>query len=100
MNIQNSSGFKLVCDFEKSARDPEKLFHSMGFALDCLVSLDKILIPSLNIKVVPRIILDDLQIGSLTGFFKYTLENIPDEYIANLEFKKIIGLFLVKAKYK
>ena len=44
-------------------------------------------------------ILEDLRKGSIKGWFKNVLEKIPDEGLKDLNWKKVVGHYLVKGKY-
>ena len=44
-------------------------------------------------------LLEDVERGSIKLWLKNVLKSIPDSAIEDLEYKKIIGHYLVKAKY-
>lgn len=91
--------FAIKIDFNKSSKNPSHVFRVMTEIIDSFSIIDAAIINSIHLKIQPLMLLEDIQNGSLISRFKYFLENIPDDAIANLEWKKVIGKFLIDAKY-
>lgn len=67
---------------------------------EILQAFDKSVIRNINAAYIPEYGLENVEYGSLKTRLVQILKAIPDELIQDLEWKKIIGFFLVKAKYR
>ncbi len=97
MNTQ--ADFSIKIDFNKSSKKPSHIFSIMTDILDSFNTLDSAIINSIDSKIEPIIMLEDIEKGSILSRFKYLLEEIPDQAISDFEWKKVVGHFLLKAKY-
>ncbi len=97
MNTQTD--FSIKIDFNKSSKKPSHIFSIMTDILDSFNTLDSAIINSIDSKIEPIIMLEDIEKGSILSRFKYLLEEIPDQAISDFEWKKVVGHFLLKAKY-
>jgi hypothetical protein len=52
----------------------------------------------LAVNVQPVVLLEDLERGSIRGWFRSVVHDVPDTTLASGEIKKVIGHYLVKAK--
>lgn len=93
-------GFQLYIDFIKSEGDPSRVFRSMAELIEAFEQIDKYLAGMFGESTAIEIVLDDVEAGSLKSLLRNIITEIPDEAIAELEVKKLIGHFLLKAKYK
>jgi hypothetical protein len=71
----------------------------MGGMIDALNNLDRDLGKLISPYYEPQVILEDVYTGSLRAKLGETLKEIPDDALKDLELKKILGHFLLKAKY-
>ena len=97
MNIQ--ADFSIKIDFDKCAHSPQRIFKTMSDLIEACQKIDKTLVQSISSKVEPLLLLEDVETGSLIGKFRQILESIDDEGLKKLEWKELIGNYLVKAKY-
>jgi hypothetical protein len=79
-------GFKI--DFARNTEDPARIFRALSELIKFCEVTDKALIKSLDIDVEYKLILDDIEEGSLIVWLKYNFE--PDF--------RLVNLYLVKAK--
>lgn len=97
--IDPRADFGLKIDFIKDTRDPGRVFRAFSGLIKFCESTDTTLLRSIDINVKPILLLEDIQEGSIIIWLKTFLESIDDDAIKDLELKKIIGSYLVKAKY-
>lgn len=86
-------------DFEKGSEKPERIFIAMAELINTFQEIDKTLAKSFSINIEPVLVLHDIQSGSIRAVLCSILKDIDDEPLMNLDWKKIIGKFIVKAKY-
>jgi len=92
--------FEIKIDFEKSSSNPSRVFSAMSNLIKTFESIDTDLAKTIDISISPILILEDIEAGSLKSFFRNVLEDIDDTAIRNLDWKKSVGTYLLKAKYK
>lgn len=96
---EHSDSFVLKIDYEKDTPRPSRVFRAMSELIEGFQSLDNNLVQAFPVKVSPVLLLEDIQVGSLRTVIKNVLNNIEDEALKNLEWKKMIGGFLVQGKH-
>ena len=96
---QQAELFVLKIDYEKGSPRPSRVFRAMSEMIEGFQSLDNDLVQSFPIRVSPILVLEDIQVGSLKTVIKNVLTGIDDEAIKNLEWKKIVGSFLLQGKH-
>lgn len=101
MNLPESlDTFCLTVEFEQNTTSPHVLFESIANMILELQSIDKSLTKCIDSNIEPMFVLEEVEKGSIKIWLQQLLKNIPDEAIAEMDAKKIIGAFLVKGKYK
>lgn len=100
IEIEQNKGFQIYIDFVKSEGDPARVFHSMAELIEAFEQIDQHLSGMFGESTATELVLDDLEAGSLRSWLRSIILAIPDEAISELEIKKLIGHFLLKAKYK
>lgn len=95
-----NSIYEIKIEFEENTRNPSNIFYSMGKMIDSMNNLDNVLVESLPCMCEMDIMLESIETGSLRTRLKTILMDIDDEDLKELNWKKIIGRFLVRAKYK
>lgn len=91
--------FCIVIDYEKNSCNPSRVFKTMTELIETFQSLDIDLIKSIDNKIQPQLILEDIEIGSIKTIVSNILKSIDDEAIKNLEWQPVVGKYLVRAKY-
>lgn len=91
--------FALRFDFDGSSRDPSRVFLILSDLIKALEATDKTLINSIDSRLKPVFLLEDIEEGSILIWVKTLLESVDDEGIKELNLAKIAGSYLVKAKY-
>lgn len=95
----NDSQFEIYIDFKPSDGDPSRVFQSMADLIDSLNSLDAELASMVNINIQPELVLDRIEGGSIKSVLRTIIKDLPDDALKEANFKKILGHFLLKAKY-
>jgi hypothetical protein len=90
--------FCFTVSFDKGAKNPDKIFRGISDIIGAFSKIDAVLLESINTEIKPITILEDIQQGSIRVWLANQIESIPDEHLGDLDYKKIIGHFLKKAK--
>jgi hypothetical protein len=98
-DTEQGEWFVLKIDYEKDSLRPSRVFRAMSELIEGFQALDNDLLLSFPIKVEPILMLEDIQVGSLRSVIKNVLKGVDDEAIKNLEWKKMIGSFLLQGKH-
>ena len=77
------SKFEIRLAFERNTENPSRLFKAFAEMIDGINSLDYIIAESVNTKVKSKIVLDDIEKGSLIGRFWNELVVSEDGQIDN-----------------
>jgi hypothetical protein len=92
--------YSITLEFERGMADPSGVFRAMSEVIDTLRDLDRQLVQSVNLDLEPKLVLEDVEAGSVKAWLRSTLWSMDDEALAKLDWKVIVGRFLVKAKYR
>lgn len=99
MNKERTAVFCIKIDFDKNSAHPERIFHGMAGIIRAFKELDEVLIASIDSKIQPLLMLEDVETGSLKTWLKQSLIQIDDDALKTLDWKPLVGQYLVKAKY-
>lgn len=77
------SKFEIKLDFERETENPSRLFKSFAEMIEGINSLDYLIAESVNTKVKSKIVLDDIEKGSIIGRFWNELVISEDGQIDN-----------------
>lgn len=91
--------FCIEIDFKKESEAPSRVFRTMSDLLDALQAFDRDLIQSIDTKIEPVVLLEDIEAGSIRAWLKYLLSGIDDEALKKMDWKPAVGKYLVQAKY-
>lgn len=99
MDNNKESTFEVTIDFERGSGDPTRVFRTMSDLIEAFESLDKHLLSSFDVALSTSLVLDEVETGSLKARFRDLIAGVPDEALKDGEWKKILGHFLLRAKY-
>lgn len=91
--------FAVRIDYQSGSREPSHVFKAMANVLDSLAQLDQDLAVSLGVRVKPVLLLERVEAGSVKTWLRTALESVDDEDIHDLNMKRGVGGFLVRAKH-
>lgn len=99
MNKDLKGDFCIVIDFDKSSENPERVFVAMSSLITAFKDFDRCLIHSIDNKIQPVLLLEDIETGSLKTWLRQVLNSLDDDALKKLDWKPLVGQYLVKAKY-
>ena len=85
-------------DFKKDTENPSRVFRSMSDLIDAFQRADKQLVNIIDVNIQPVLFLEDVETSSIKAWLRTALERIPNDSLYNLDWKPIIGQYLVKGK--
>lgn len=97
--IPTDVDFAIYIDFKKDLERPQRVFQTAEALIRALQKIDSLLCGSIDSKITPVMMLEEIESGSLKIWLKNTLEAVDDQALKELNWKHIVGKYLVKAKY-
>ena len=98
-NKNLKSDFCIEIDFQKGSESPSRVFRTMTELIETFQDIDNDLVQSIDEKLEPVIIIEDIEVGSLKTWLASQVRDIDDEALKKLDWKPIVGSYLVKGKY-
>lgn len=98
--IDAASTFEIKIDFEKQSDRPSRVFQSMAQMIESFQHLDNDLLLPFDIRADTVLILEDIQAGSLRTVLTTMLRSVDDEALKSGDWKKLVGGYLLKSKYR
>lgn len=71
----------------------------MSELIEAFQAMDATLIESIDPRIEPVTVIEDIESGSIRAWLRYTLHSIDDTAIKDLNWKRAVGAYLVKGKY-
>lgn len=100
-NVSNSDNlFEIKVEFERGQGEPSRVFRTMTGLIDSIQVIDQHLASTVSVKIQTKLLLQDIETGSIKAKLKNIILDIPDEALKQGEYKKVIGHYLHKAKHK
>lgn len=90
--------FCLEIDFDRNSINPDRVFNTLSKMIQTFQQIDLDLVKAINSKIKPVILLEDVEIGSIKVWLKNILESVDDDAIKTLNWKQIVGQYLLKSK--
>jgi hypothetical protein len=94
-----NADFGIEIDFAPSSPDPARVFRSMTQLIDAFQRFDRELVQTIDIHIEPVMLLEDIETGSIKSWLRAVLSATDDTGLHELNWKKIVGGYLVRAKY-
>nr|WP_281720834.1 hypothetical protein [Nitrosomonas nitrosa] len=91
--------FCIEIDFQRGSESPSRVFRAMSELIESFQAMDATLIESIDPKIEPVTVIEDIESGSIRAWLRYTLHSLDDTALKDLNWKKQVGAYLVKAKY-
>jgi hypothetical protein len=91
--------FAFTIDFKKGTGNPRRVFDAASALIDAFEVLDKALVVSVDSEISPLLILEDVEAGSVKVWLKNVLKRTDDDALKTMDWKPLVGRYLVKAKY-
>lgn len=93
------SDFCIEIHYKKESENPARVFRAMSELIDSIQDIDKNLVKAIDIQIEPTLLLEDIEAGSIRTWLLYVLKRVPDDSIYHLDWKPIVGQYLVKTKH-
>src|ERR1035437_1441029 len=90
--------FGIEINFEPHSSAPARVFRTMTALIDAFQEIDGFLAQSVTSALQPVTLLEDIEAGSLRAWLRNSLDAVDDDTLKSGDYKKLVGVFLVKAK--
>src|SRR4030042_5805315 len=100
MNQELRSDYCLEVTFKKGTESPSRVFQAMHELIDTFQVLDKHLVNSIDVRIEPVLLLEDIESGSVKTWIATVLRHIPDGPLYHLHWQRFVGYYLIKGKYR
>ncbi len=98
-DVRERVAFAIKVDFVRGVGDPSRPFRTMVEMMGALARLDRDLVKSIDVNIEPVLLLEDVEAGSIKSWVATVLHATDDTALRSGDWKKVVGDFLVKAKY-
>jgi hypothetical protein len=94
-----NADFALEIHFVPGNPDPARVFRSMTQLIDTFQRFDRELVQTIDLHIEPVMVLEDIETGSIKTWLRAILNATDDTGLQELNWKRIVGGYLVRAKY-
>lgn len=100
MPDEETGDFCIEVQFSRNSEHPERVFQATTQLIEACHALDTTLAESVGASIRPALLLQRVTAGSIRVWLRTALESLDDEALKELNWKKGIGAYLVKGKYR
>ena len=93
------SDFAFSVNFKKGVGPASRVFTATSAFIHACEQIDADLVGSIDATIEPVMVLEDIEVGSLKTWLGVALKSTDDQGIKELNWKPLVGRYLVKAKY-
>lgn len=90
-------GFEI--DFQRGVGPASRVFTATYDFIKACEALDNELVKSIDSSIETVLVLEDIQIGSIKTWLRNSLTALDDDALKTLDWKPLVGKYLVRAKY-
>lgn len=87
-------------DYAPATSDPARVFRAMALLIDAFQRTDRDLASALSVSIEPVILLERVEAGSIRAKLVTLLREVNDDSLLNLDWRPLVGQYLVRAKHK
>jgi hypothetical protein len=91
--------FGLEIRFERNSVAPSRVFRGVSAYIEAFELIDVSLASVISTNIQPILLLEDIEAASILVWLKNVLQGTDDEALKSGDYKRVIGSYLVKAKY-
>lgn len=91
--------FAFYIDFERGKGSASRVFSATHAFIKACERLDRELITSIDSSIETVMVLEDIEAASLKTWFRSILSAADDQALKELDWKPLVGEYLVRAKY-
>jgi hypothetical protein len=90
--------FCIEIQYKKESENPSRVFRSMSELIDSFQRIDQHLVKAIDVNTQTILLLEDIEVGSIKVWLHNLLKAIPDDSVYHLDWKPIVGQYLVRTK--
>jgi hypothetical protein len=91
--------FAFEIDFQRGVGPASRVFSATHDFIRACEALDAELIQSIDSSIETVLVLEDIQVGSIKTWLRNALTATEDDALKTLDWKPLVGKYLVRAKY-
>jgi hypothetical protein len=95
---ERSGEYYLEVDYEKGSERPAHVFHAMAELIEAFQQIDLHLAASVSSAIAPVVVLEEVEAGSIRARLATIIKSVDDEALKALDWKRLIGTYLVRGK--
>lgn len=95
----SDADFAIRIYFQKNTQNPQRIFHAANKLIAAFEQIDKSLCSTIDGSIKPVLMLEEIESGSLILWLRNQLQAADDQALKTLDWKPVVGRYLVKAKY-
>jgi hypothetical protein len=99
MTEELRADFGIEVSFALGTPDPSRVFRSMTALIESFQSFDRELVQTIDVKIEPVLLLEDIEIGSLKTWLRNAISSVDDSALRDGDWKKVVGAYLLRSKY-
>ena len=86
-------------DYEPGTPDPGRVFRAIAELIEAFHAIDRDLARAVSVSVHADVLLERVEAGSIKAVIRTLLQHTDDDALKNLDWKPLVGQYLVKAKH-
>jgi hypothetical protein len=91
--------FAFEIDFVRGEGSASRVFEATADFIRACERLDAELVQSIDANIQPIMMLEDIEVGSIKTWLRNELRSTDDNALKKLDWKQLVGAYLVRAKY-
>ena len=91
--------FAFCIDFRKGEGLASRVFSATHEFIKTCERLDRELVTSIDANIETVMVLEDIEAGSIKTWLRNVISSVDDQALRNLDWKLLVGEFLVRVKY-
>lgn len=92
--------FSIHIQYDRMDKSPERIFMGIAGIIESFKGIDNELVRCIDSDIESVLLLEDVESGSILLRLKNVVENIPDDALKSGDYKRLVGEYLCRAKYK
>jgi hypothetical protein len=95
------SVYMLWVEYPPQTPSPHRIFHAVASSIEAFENIDNHLLIGFHLEhAKSEVILETVEAGPFKTFLRSIVESLDDEALRTLDWKQLIGSYLVKAKHR
>ena len=98
--VDLDTDFAITINYKKAEGDPTRIFRTVTGLIETFNSIDNMFLASLDSRLKPLIMLDEVEADSLKSRLRTLIRFVPDDAVLHLDPRPILGQVLLMVKKK